>query len=654
MARARHAGALLLTLLLAACGGGGGDNNSTGDNDNHPQRAARGGGTPASPSSGNSAPIAIVDGDTWDETAVRKVLQVFAFGSFASDADIQRWADLPPEQAIVEIIDLSPFHPRLAPAAADDPIQKTDGSLTALGALWRDPAGPLPAYRRQYDTGQKDGSGQPIMADRFSPGAWRGAHNIYLQAASSRSLNPVRQRIVQWETNQHLAVNRRADVANAQLLYYYDQIANDLAAALPYQKVLARAAGSAAVARQYGHYNNRYRCYNAGGEKRCDFYGNEDFAREYHQLFFGILGTRQAEDRDKNYHEETTIKNTALALTGLQLLGSDGNFSKEAAVPTFNPQLHYVSALEILHSPIDAASAQGKLDLIAEQAIRHPESLDNLPLMIAGGLADDTLNDGSAESASKISELRALWQWLPSKNLVDFLRWYAISRQFHSPQRVKYWNPLERHLLIINRLNLNQRESDVGLYEPEYINRGWDDYAVFEPKHNVFGQTSGAEALNSADFFRQIYNLSSNESGRIYGYWQREGQYEYKEGDKVIASGERDYTALLPATDGYRTRSIAAWLWQRLIADGGKYLGDSEKLHVYSLLYYGSDPANVSDVAFQRERAKSAAAAIDYLASKPLDFANPEITERRSANARLLLAAAFINATPYAFLQEGR
>ena len=57
---------------------------------------------------------------------------------------------------------------------------------------------------------------------------------------------------------------------------------SSLASNSAYSTVIAQGAKNAAIAFQYGHNYNVY----SGGT----FIGNEDFAREYHQLFFGILG----------------------------------------------------------------------------------------------------------------------------------------------------------------------------------------------------------------------------------------------------------------------------------------------------------------------------------------------------------------------------
>ncbi len=51
----------------------------------------------------NRTAFTIPDKD-WTETSVRKVLHLFAFGGFASDAQIKTWTGMRPEVSITEIL----------------------------------------------------------------------------------------------------------------------------------------------------------------------------------------------------------------------------------------------------------------------------------------------------------------------------------------------------------------------------------------------------------------------------------------------------------------------------------------------------------------------------------------------------------------------
>ncbi|WP_114417807.1 hypothetical protein [Marinospirillum perlucidum] len=80
----RLIGLLCLFWLLAGCGGG----SDSGSNDNlNPQIVTLQGAQTAAPR--EMTGLERVSDETWDETAVRKVLHLFAYGSHATDAQIQ-------------------------------------------------------------------------------------------------------------------------------------------------------------------------------------------------------------------------------------------------------------------------------------------------------------------------------------------------------------------------------------------------------------------------------------------------------------------------------------------------------------------------------------------------------------------------------------
>ena len=240
-----------------------------------------------------------VSDKVWDETAVRKVLHTFAFGGQASDEQIGKWADLPPQIAIVQMLTFKQHNRLLSPADATLPGEKLDqrpNTLRALGDFWssNDAGNRMPSDRRA----------------EFARSDWGAAFQTWTMAARVRGGNPFRHRVGFWETNFHLAVNHRRGVSNYQLVRYYDDVMSALARGQRYNQVIATSALSAAIARQYGHRYNRY--YNG----TC--YCNEDFAREFHQLGFGVLGST-----DMVYHEQTSIKNTAAALTGMDFVSNE-------------------------------------------------------------------------------------------------------------------------------------------------------------------------------------------------------------------------------------------------------------------------------------------------------------------------------------------
>lgn len=574
------------------------------------------------PTNGNRTVYTMPTTD-WTETAVRKVLQLFAYGGFASDAQIKTWAGMKPEDAIDEILSLQPHNPKVSPSDPMDRLDATSGKLAKLGEIWssQDPSNPtLAASRSLY------------QADR-----WDALSHIWVAAATRRGLNPVRHKIGLWETNYHMAVNRRAQVSNPQILKYYDAIMDGLAEGKSYQDVMAGASLSAAVATQYNHKENVF--------KDGKFIGNEDFAREFFQLFFGILGSY-----DPEYHEFTSIRNTAKALTDMSvdyLKGKDGGYWGADIV--FGTKYHYPGDLEILKTTIVGKTAQEKIQNLAQVAMQHPESLENLPILIVRGLADDNLTQ------DKIDIIRKLWAEMSSKNLLLFLKRYAISTAFHHPTRRKLWSSFDRNLIIHNQLALGNQASYLELY-PLYRNLVSEGVYAFEPQHDVFGHQTGIEAYQSPDIFRDAYNRSTEQVAQIT-------QTHRISNTKVV--WEKNWATVVPkdADGSYRVKTVAEWLWQRWIADGGKNFGTLERAHVYALLVSGTDlaywldpkqPSRVytkqeleSDRFLQERISDAGKALLDDLVSQ-------KVEEKRNANARIGMAIAFIMVTPYMHIQEGK
>lgn len=427
--------------------------------------------------------IPLISNSDWNETAVRKVLQVFAFGGFASDKQITAWANQSPKAAIVQIISFNTTNQYLSPAENKDKLDSVDGSLLGLSKLWSSSSA-----QNLY---------APDLRDRFEKDDWNSPKDVWLSAVNKRGLNPVRQRIGLLETNYHMVANLDASVNNRQMYEHYDSIMANLAADVPYQTVLADAAASAAIATQYNHKENKF--------IDAKFEGNEDFGREFHQLFFNILGTD-----DSTYHEVTTVKNTAKALTDMRvekITEGDKTFSSEKV--TMGTEYHFPSHLEILKQNINGSNAKEKLNALAEHAIKHPESVDNLPVKIVRLLADDTLTDAN----TKI--IKQIWAELPEKNLLQFLRTYAISTAFHSDSRTKFWSSIERNVLFTNLVTLNNNEAYLNYYSPSNALNS-EGITLFRPVHNVFGHQTGLEAASEPNVFKETITALSTGTGFIH------------------------------------------------------------------------------------------------------------------------------------------
>jgi hypothetical protein len=559
-----------------------------------------------------------VSDDEWDDTAVRKVLHTFAYGGHATDAQIATWADMPPDQAIAEMLTFEEHNPLLSPVTASnyDQLDMRDGTLRGLGEFWSsdDPGNGIPEESRET----------------YRIDKWAVDH-IWVKAATSRGLNPFRQKIGLWETNYHLVANMEATVSRLEMVRYYDDIMAALEGGTPYQDVLTAAATSSAIATQYGHFGNRFK----NGICFC----NEDFAREYHQLFFGVLG-----DYNPDYHETVTIKNTARALTDMSIERNEvpmrtGNIS-------FGVEFHYPGLLEILETDYWGEDMPDRIGQLSQDEINHPESLDNLPVMIISGLADDNLND------AKMAQIRSAWAAMQPKDLLAFLRAYAVSTLFHSEDRIKYLSSIDRHMLLANKFGLNNEENYLNLHGvARYTD---EDVRVFRPTHNVFGSQTGVEASISADVFRNNYN------------WVTRSEFRYRaaSGERSGRLWEREWQSIVPmgATGEYVVRDVAEWLWNRFIGDGLKHFGPLERAHVYALLASTRDlnylvsPEDLSRVitAIELETESALIALVNSLSTQTLPLDSIDTDEKRYANERIGQAINFIVATPYISAQEGR
>jgi hypothetical protein len=574
--------------------------------------------------------LTILSDAAWDTTAVREVLNTFAYGGYASDAQIETWANMPPLAAIREMLTFDAHNPKLAPPAAvdTDGLASRPGRLTELSQFWSssDPANPVLDNLRPYH--------------EFPSIVW-------MRAALSRGLNPFRQRVGLWETNFHMAVNQRVGVTSAQVLRYYDGIMEALASGRPYQDVLATAATSAAIARQYGHFENRW----INGVCYC----NEDFAREYHQLFFGILGAY-----DPVRHETITIKNTAAALTDMRL-AFDAQRMDFVDYLTFGTEFHTPGPLEILRTSNTGANALERIDALSDVAIREQESLDALPLMIVRGLADDELD------AREVEALRRAWRSLQPKSLLEFLQAYAVSDLFHSPTRARLRTSVDRLLTLTTRTTLANRDNYLEIYTPYDL--GNEDVQPFAPRHNVFGDATGAEAADSSAVFRNNYNRVTRDDWR----------YRLPAYSLNGVSWEKDWGALAPhdAAGSYRVEEVAEWLWQRYVGDGLRNFGPLERANVYAFLAYDADliylvnydelnraGRDVNDLGLydfnriltERDLTGNAnlKSLVDTLAAQTLPLASADAGVRQAANTRVGSAINFIAATPFVFAEQGR
>jgi hypothetical protein len=265
--------------------------------------------------------------------------------------------------------------------------------------------------------------------------------------------------------------------------------------------------------------------------------------------------------------------------------------------------------------------------------------------MIIGGLADDNLD------ADKTTRIRNAWASMPQKNLLDFLRAYAVSTLFHDQGRIKYLSSIDRNILILNQMTLINEENYLGVYSPLMYEA--EDVEVFSPRHNVFGGQTGREAADSADVFLANYNAVTGLSQRLRSA-------------NTVKSGrvwEKNWAAVVPLSSNgaYVVKDVAEWLWNRFIGDGLKHFGPLERAHVYALLATELDLAYLADAQNPERVITTAAVQTTPLAGLVSDLGNSDlplnatdIGQRRAANSRVGQAVNFIVGTPFIYAEEGR
>ena len=617
----------------------------------------------ATVTSGSDAPIGLqtVSNAAWDETAVRRVLNIFAYGGHAKQTQITSWADMSPEAAIVEMLTFSKTNALLSPA--EDATVNNAGSLLALQNFW---GGQAPDNPMRWDK-RDDYFPLYYNSSGNSTVSYSNLERTWTQAVATRGLNPFLHKMAFFLSNYQMSISE-FKTRPALIREYYDTLLDALTTMPNFVDVIKTGAKHATVARAYGHENSRY--YNDTQE----FEGNDDFAREFFQLFFAIQG----ETEDPEYHENVTIKNNAKLLTGMALdrqpnaFGSDNSDDWRTAPIKFNDHIdalgnyvynqsnHYGNCLEILHEVICGASAAEKIDALAPIAANHVESLANLPIYIINLFADDNLTE------EKKTAIRAQWREA-NFNLLNFLRSYAISTTFNSPDTFKFLSSYDRSLMLFNRITLDNQETFNGLNAGEDA-EDWLDYQglnPFNPVHDVFGNQTGLEAADNPYIFKQVYKFEVQRNTL-----QKTKQLYYLDGSEVDATTwYKDWGAAMPGVgnNGFVVSEVANWLWNRLIGDAGKNLDLIAKSQLYALLARGDDFGYVAvneGVAADRARAFTTvdltddvdlAALLATLGAETLPLGSTDIKGvRREANARVGQAVQFIAMLPYTFAVEGQ
>ncbi len=597
----------------------------------------------------------------WDETAVRRVLNIFAYGGHASDAQIAQWAALSPETAIVQILSFSKTNPLLSPA--EDASAQYGGSLLALQNFWGGQAADNPMRadkRKEYFPLYFNSNGDSSVS-------YSALERTWTQAVATRGLNPFLHKMAFFLSNYQMSISE-FKTRPALIRDYYDTLLDALSTKSNFVDVIKTGAKHATVAKAYGHENSTF--YN----DTLEFEGNDDFAREFFQLFFAIQG----ETEDPEYHEGVTIKNNARLLTGMQLdrevnaYGSDSSGDWDTAPLKFtdhidsageyiyNQSNHHANCLEILHTVVCGATAADKIDVLAPMAANHAESLANLPLYIINLFADDNF------TPEKERAIQSQWRQA-NFNLLNFLRSYAISTTFHSADTYKFLSSYDRSLMLFNLITNDNKETFLGLNRDEDA-EVWLDYQglnPFNPTHDVFGDQTGLEAATNPFIFKQVYEFEVDRNTL-----QKTKQLYYLDDTEIDATTwYKDWGSKIPddGNGNYVVADVAAWLWNHLIGDGGKNFDLIAKSQLYALLARGDDFAYLAveegliadiDFAYSSDALVNdpgASALLATLAAEHVDLGSTDIKDtRRLANERVGQAVQFIAMLPYTFAVEGQ
>lgn len=619
--------------------------------------------TVASVTTGSDANLGLqtIGSDDWDEMAVRRVLRVFAYGGHASDAQIITWADMSPAQAITQMLTFAKTNPLLSPAEDSNP-DHADG-LLALQQFWGSTAADNPMRwdkREDYHSLYFNSSGSSSVSYSNLERAWT-------QAIATRGLNPFLHKMAFFLSNYQMSISA-FKTGPALIRDYYDTLLDALTTQSNFIEVINIGARHASVAKAYGHEDNTY--YN----DTLEFEGNDDFAREYLQLFFAIQG----ETEDPEYHEGVSIEHNAMLLTGMELDRKSGAFDSDSSndwdlAPiefsdhidasgdyVYNQSNHHGNCLEILHQVICGATAAEKLSALSPIAANHAESLANLPLFIINLFADDNL------STEKQQAIQAQWRQ-SNFELLSFLRRYAISTIFHHPDTYKYLSSFDRNLMLFNLITLNNKETFLGLNSNQNAEEWLDSIGLhpFNPTRDVFGHQTGLDAANNPAVFQRNYDfeISSNTL-------QKTRQLYYLDDRELDATTwYKDWGNTIPqdGVGNYGVAAVADWLWNHLIGDGGKNFDIIARAQIYALLERGDDFGHLAaeemlpydrDHAFSTDELNNDPGLVALLATlgaRSIALSSSDVKgDRAQANARVGQAVQFIAMLPYTFVVEGQ
>jgi len=554
--------------------------------------------------------------EEWNTNTVNKVLNTFTYGIVANKEQIGIWANMEPAEAIKEILNTNSFNLKL---------RNNENSF--LEEHFNENLGLNDVREIMYD---KYGSDVFKLHSRFSKGFVQS--NLIAQ---NTNFNPFILKLGLWETNYHQVLTGAIDLLYIYDNYeYFDTIMDGIRNNLEYQTIMAHSAASSSILIMYNQLNNIYK------KNTDELLVNDDFGREFNQLFFGILG-----EDDLVYYENKTIESTSRILTGFKLSFralKDETSGETTGGRTFYPSatsFHFNQPVEANGQIIDNPDFKTGLSNLADVNINVEESLRNLPIIIIKGLADDEIELNENKKETVINA----WKNMPNKNILEFIQNYAISNCFHSKDRVKYLSVLDKYYKIYNLLNFEDNVASSYGNIIYYLKE--ENYVIDIPAKGVFGNWTGEDVKNNTNVFANFYNNIVN------------GNFDNLFKTKLV------YTKLLEKNNINQSdiKEVAEFLWSKLIGDNLKNFGHTERLEVYSLLYSGMDYNSLT--ATDTEPTKDNILNNYFMNQTYLMLENASLINEDNLlykekllleNRKLINTIHFILGTPYFLYEEGR
>lgn len=591
----------------------------------------------------SAATLRPVSGSAWSEAHVRRVLDAFAYGGLANEAQVRAWSSSrSPARVVAEILRFDVNNNRLSPAV--DANAQHCHSLEALQTFW---SSDHPDNRMTY----RDRWHYATLSPRQDPGHG-SLQRAWTKAINTRGCNPFLFKTALFLSNYHAPV-RIERIGAGLTRAYHDDYLVVLSGGGDFIDAMLTSASHAAISRAYGHQYNRTR---RDGTAKV----NDDFAREYFQRLFRIDGTTE----NRQYHETVTIENNAKLLTGMdidKLTGAYGarsssewwvapiDFSDhvdDTGRQVLNVHFHFPDCLEILGQDICGATAYDKLASLGPIAAAHHESMRNVPVALAEWFGDDNLN------SSKRAAIHGSWR-RADFDLLKFLREYAASREFHAAGTFKFKSSFDRNLAIQNANVLDNEETFAReLGDSPHYRMARQGVAVFAPIRGVFGHQTGLDAANNRFLFKKALAVNIESPKYLY---DTEDQYTLS-ADGPQLTWDKDWGAVIP-TDRrgrHRVRSVARWLWNRFIGDQGRLLDRLAQAQLHALLATGRDfgytvdPSNPNVIYSSNDLRRGPPSAVDR--AHRVSFID---LSSREGNERVGMAINFITLTPYTFAREG-